>query len=108
MRPVIERIAHTVGHRRGPFLEFLPVTCVSTGYIPLVYAVGAHGAPFIVVAFEPYLRKIFKFMVAGHIFGYQVAMVVYDWLAGGILVVEPSRGLGLKQEIFVVERSHFG
>ena len=51
--PVVEGVAEGVGHGLGPLLELLPVGGVLAGAVALVDAVGAHGAPLVVVAAEP-------------------------------------------------------
>ena len=54
MRPMVQRVAHGVRHGFGPFLELLPVGGVAC-YETFIHAVGAKRAPFVVVAFQPYL-----------------------------------------------------
>ena len=78
MRPVVKRIPHTVGHGLGPFLEFFPVCSVFPRAVTLLYPVGAHGAPFVMVPFKPYFREILELMVRGHILGIKMAVVIYD------------------------------
>ena len=72
----------------------------------LVNAVGAHGTPFVVVAFEPYLSEIVELMVVGHVCRNQMAMIVDDGLAHGIVVVEASCRFSLEEEIVVDEVAH--
>ncbi|OPZ41492.1 MAG: hypothetical protein BWY95_02608 [Bacteroidetes bacterium ADurb.BinA104] len=52
MSPVVQRVAHAIGHGFGPFQEFIPVRCVA-GYIFLGHAVGTQDTPFVVVASQP-------------------------------------------------------
>jgi hypothetical protein len=54
-----------------------------------------------VIAFQPDLEKILKPPVFRHILGRQMAMIIQNRLVFGELVVEPPRGLGVEQEIFV-------
>ena len=54
MSPVIERVAHAVGHGLGPLLELVPVRCI-TGYVFLCHSVGAQCTPFVMVTAQPQL-----------------------------------------------------
>src|SRR5262245_26260568 len=56
MRPVIERIAQRRRYGARPGDEFL-VRARIAGAVAFGYAVGAHRAPLVVVAFEPDLEE---------------------------------------------------
>ena len=68
---------------------------------PAVDAVGAHGAPFIVVAFEPELGEGTEAVVGRDRARREVRVVVDDGLALGVAMVEAARELALEQEIVV-------
>jgi hypothetical protein len=104
--PVVERVAHRIGNRLGPLLELLPIGRILARAILLIDPVGAHGAPFVVVAFEPDLRQVVETVVRSHVLGNQVAMVVDDRHLGRMVVVKTLRSLGLQQEVVVVELFH--
>ena len=104
--PVVERVAHRIGNRLGPLLELLPIGRILARAILLIDPVGAHGAPFVVVAFEPDLRQVVETVIRSHVLGNQVAMVVDDRHLGRMVVVKTLRSLGLQQEVVVVELFH--
>ena len=104
--PMVERVAHGVGNRLGPLLELLPVGGLLAGAVFLVDAVGTHGAPFVVVAFEPDFRQVVETVVLCDIAGNEVAMVVDNRHFGRVLVVEALGCRGLQQEVVVVELFH--
>ena len=86
MRPMVQRVAHGVGHGFGPFLELLPVGGIA-GYEMFVHAVGAERAPFVVVALQPDPGQIGEDMIVGHILGREVAVIVYDGQSFRIVMV---------------------
>ena len=103
---MVERVAHRIGNRLGPLLELLPIGRILARAILLIDPVGAHGAPFVVVAFEPDLRQVVETVIRSHVLGNQVAMVVDDRHLGRMVVVKTLRSLGLQQEVVVVELFH--
>ncbi len=106
VRPVVERVAHRIGHRLGPFSNFSQSVVSSCPCNTSHRPVGAHGAPFVVVAFEPDLRQVVETVIRSHVLGNQVAMVVDDRHLGRMVVVKTLRSLGLQQEVVVVELFH--
>ena len=86
--PCIQRIAH--GHRHGlcPTVIFLPESGVLTCYIFLIYTVGAHCTPLIMVALKPELPEVLKAPVVGNGFGTEVAVVVNYWKSFRMFVIE--------------------
>ena len=95
---MVERIAQTLRHGRGPGLEFFPVAGV-TGDEAFIDAVGTQAAPFVVIAFEPHVRQVGEARIGGDVFGRQVTVVVDDRLVRGVIVVERLGPLGFEQEI---------
>ena len=97
MGPVIERIAQGVRDRAGPGQEFLVGIGVA-GAVALVDAVGAHGAPLVVVALQPDLGEVAELPVLRDVRGGQVAVVVENRLVLGEGVIEMPGGLRLSAE----------
>ena len=100
--PVVERVAQGVGNGARPGAELLLGRDVA-GAIGFVDAVGAHGAPLVVVALQPDFEEVAEAAVGGHVLRRDVAVVVQNRLVFGVFVVEPARGLRGEQEIFVDE-----
>ena len=105
MRPVIERVAERVGDRAGPGLELVPVGRVA-GDQALGHAVGAHRAPFVVIALEPDLGQRLEPVIVGDLVGRQVAVIVDDRLRPRELFVEIDRDRRIEQEIVVEKPLH--
>ena len=105
MRPVIQRVAHGIWYRLGPLLETLPIRSV-TRTVTLRHTVRTHGAPLVVVAVEPYLRKAAETVILGYVARVEMAMVIYDRHLGRMVVIETACRLGLQQEVLVVEFFH--
>jgi hypothetical protein len=103
VRPVIQRIAQRGRHGARPGEVFLVRKSVA-GALAFRHPVGPHGAPFVVIAFQPDLEKILEAPVFRHILGRQMAMIIQNRLVLGELVIQPPRGLGVEQEIFVDKR----
>ena len=70
-------IADQLWHRTCPGQEGAIVGRMP-GDIFFRHAVGAHGAPLVVIAAEPGMRQVAKARVAGHVSGRQMAVVVDD------------------------------
>ena len=75
MSPVIKRIAQRVRHRRGPGAEFFKWHGLA-GAEALAHPVGPHGPPFVMVAFEPDVKKIVELPVARDVLRRKVAMII--------------------------------
>ena len=105
VRPVVQRVAHRVGHRARPRLELLPGRCVSRA-VPLVHAVGPHRAPLVVIAVEPDLGDRGEAVIARHLLRREVAVIVDDGEAGSDAMVEVDRHRALEQEILRQEPRH--
>ena len=102
MRPVIERIAERVRHGGRPGFELVKWTGAARAKT-FRDAVGAHGAPFVMVAFQPDFKKVFELAVGGDVARRNVAMVVKNRLVLGVLVVKFAGRFGAQQKIFVDE-----
>ena len=101
--PVIQRIAQAARHGRRPGEELLIGRRVA-GAEALGHAVGAHGAPLVVIALEPDLEQVVEAPVAGHVGRRQVAVVVENRLPRRMLVIEPARRGAVEQEVVGDER----
>ena len=107
MRPVVERVAHRVGHGLRPLLEGLPRAARAARDVFLRYAVAAHRAPFIVVArvavHQPELGDIAELDVFGNLLRGEMAVVVDDGHLLRMVVVEALRRGGGEHEVVVDE-----
>jgi len=108
VRPVMQRIADGLRDGAGVGEELVVVAGDFAGDEILGHPVGAHGPPLVMVPGEPDLGEILELPVGGDLLGRQVAVIVENGLRRGVLVVEPSRGLGREEEIFVEKRSRGG
>ena len=102
---MVERVTHRVGHRLGPLLELLPIRGIARA-VALGYAICSHCAPLIVVARKPYLREVAELMVARHILGVEVAVIVDDGHFCRVVVVQSLGRRALQKEIFVIKLFH--
>jgi len=105
VRPVVKRVAKRMGHRPGKGKELLVGRRIA-GTKFFGDAVGAHGAPLVVVACQPNLRKVVKPPVLRDVGGGQVAVVIVNRLLLGVIVVEALGGVGVEEEVVVDERFH--
>jgi len=103
---MVQGIAHGVGDSFGPLFKLFPIGGVLAGAEPFVDAVGTHGPPFVVVAFQPDLSQVVKTPVVGNESRVEVAVVVDDGLRFGVLVVERLRDFVVQQEVIVHECFH--
>ena len=85
--PVVQWIADGGWHGGGPSLKFLIERHI-TGAILFVDAIGAHGPPFVMVAFEPNLAKALKVAILCNHLGREVAVEINDGQLAGVLMVE--------------------
>ena len=100
--PVVQRVAHAVGHRFGPLLELLPVACVACD-IFLLDPVAPERTPLVVVASKPEFRDALEAMVLGHLLRIEVTMVVDDGQMGCVVMIKVLRRRRLQQEVLVHE-----
>jgi hypothetical protein len=102
MRPVIERIAECVRHGRRPSLELVEVIGLARAKT-FRDAVGPHGAPFVMVAFKPDLKKVFELAVGRNVARRNMTMIVKNRLGFRVLVVKFASRFGAQQKVFVDE-----
>ena len=100
VRPVIERIAQRRGYGLGPGLELVKRSCIP-GALAFVDIVGSHGAPLVMVAFQPDFGQVSELVVFSDVARREVAVVIEDGLALGVGVKEVPRGAVGKQKVFV-------
>ncbi len=77
MRPVIERVTHSIRHCFRPFFKFF-IAAAPSGYIFLRNTVASHRAPLVMVAPEPYFSQIPELMVVCDHLGDKMAVIVYN------------------------------
>ena len=107
VRPVVERVAEGVGHGGAPGVELLARRGIP-GADALRHAVGAHGAPLVVVSTQPDLGQVGELVVVRDQCLREVAVVVVDRLGLGEVVIQVARGVGLEQEVVVDEEAAHG
>ena len=90
--PVIERIAQRVRNRPSPGKEFLVRLCIARA-VAFRHAVGAHGAPLVVVALEPNLRKIAEAMIVGDLLRGEMAVIVENRLIRCVSAIKMASSL---------------
>ena len=105
MAPVIERVADGQLQRFRPLLELFAVGRAARDVI-FIHAVGAHLAPFVMVAAQPDLRDVVEFAVFADLLRIDVAVIVEDRHVLGEVVEQMLRGVGRQQEILVHKRFH--
>ena len=103
--PMIERITHGMLHGVRPFFKLLVSWFVSRD-IFFRYAVGTHGAPFVVVSTKPYLRQVGKLVVVGYLLWDQVAVIIDDRHFRCVFVIQFLGGIRLEQEIGIEKCLH--
>ena len=103
--PVVDGVAHQGGHNGGEALEFLLEGGLA-GDVLLGHAAGAHHPPLVVVAGQPGLANVGELLVLVNLLGIQVAVVVEDGHALGILMIEPAGRLAVEQKVIGDECFH--
>ena len=100
--PVVKGIAKSVGNGAGPCQEFVKVGSVAGAEV-FGHSIGTHGAPLVVIAFEPDLEQIIEAAIFGDVFRPKVTVVIDDGLGFGVIVVELLSFPGMEKKIFVDE-----
>src|SRR5581483_3693482 len=85
--PMVERITEGTRHRSRPSLELVAWRGGARAKF-LADAIGAHGSPFVVIAFQPDLEEVGKLAVVGDVGRRKVTMEVQDGLRPGKAAVE--------------------
>ena len=93
--PVIQRISDGLFQSLRPLLEFFPVTGIPCN-VAFLHTIGAHLAPFVMIAPQPYLCDILKAAVFGNLFGTDVTVVIQNRHLCRIIVIQNFRGLCLQ------------
>ena len=101
--PVIQGVTQGVGNGLCPLLKLLPVCSVLTGAEALVYAIGTHGTPLIVVTTQPQLCDALKLMVVSNHLRNQVTVIVNDRHLSRMVVIQVLCYLIVEHEVFVVK-----
>ncbi len=99
---MMERISERVRHGGGPGLELLERAGIARAK-PLGHAVGAHGTPFVVIAFEPDFKKVIEPAVGRDVAWRKVAVIIEYRFSLGVLVIKFARRFCAQQKIFVDE-----
>ena len=105
---MVERITKRLRDSRSPLFELLPIRRISSA-IPFGYTVRPHGAPFVVVAFQPRLRQVVESAVLRNVRRREMAVIIDYRQSVGVCVVQTPCGLTGQQEIFMdIRASQFG
>ena len=99
VRPVVERVAQRLRDGARVRHELVVVARVLERDQVFGNPIGPHCAPLVVVASKPDLVEVLEPAVGGDLVRWQVAMVVENGLAGGMLEIESARPSGREQEI---------
>ena len=101
--PMEERVAQSVGHGGGPGLELLAGRAFLAGDEPLRHAVGPHGAPFVMVAFQPGFVQVFEAAVFRQVARGKMTMIINDRLGRGRAVEKLAGDRVGEQKVLVAE-----
>src|SRR5262249_61767358 len=104
MCPVIQGIAQNMWDGARPSEKFFPRLSIARA-IALRHAMGAHGAPLVMVAFQPDLKQIRELSIARDVTRRQMTVIVEDRLLSCIMPVQMTSRLVLKKKI-VGNESH--
>ena len=67
------------------------------------HSVAAHGAPFVMVTFQPNLKQVVELAVFRNVLRGNMAVIVENRLVFGVFVIKLARGLRAEQKIIVDE-----
>ncbi len=104
MRPMVKRVAQGVRHGCTPLLKLFPIAGIASTKT-LVHAVGAHSAPFVMIACQPNFSKVFELLILTYLLGGKMAVVINDRHVFGVLMKEYFGLLGVEQKV-VVDKAH--
>ena len=100
MSPVVKGIANATCYGGSPRQELLIGTGISRAET-FGDTVGAHGPPFVVIAFQPDFHQIVKAAVAGNVVGWDVAVIVHNGQPGGVFVIQMFGGFVAQKEVIM-------
>jgi hypothetical protein len=106
MSPMVERIAEAVRNSGSPSEKFVVKGSV-TGAEGFGDTVGPHGAPLVVIAFEPDLEEVAELAIGGDVRGGKMRMEIEDGERSGKFVIEVAGGGSVEEEV-VVDEGHGG
>ena len=104
--PVIKRVTESIWYSLCPFLELLPVAGVSTCAETLIYTIGTHSTPLVVVTTEPEFCNALELVIIRNHLRDEVAVIIDDWHLSRMIVEKILRCLGVKQEVFIHKLLH--
>jgi hypothetical protein len=91
--PMVERISERVWDSSCPSQEFLVPWSVARAE-PLLYSVGAHCPPFVMVTRNPEIEDVLEPSILANFARREMAMVVENWFRLGIIAVKLARSSG--------------
>lgn len=103
MRPVVERIAQTVGHRLCPGVEFVPRRCLSRD-VRFRNSIRPHRPPLIVITRQPDFEEVGEAVISRDLIRRQVIVEIDDRLIPSEIVIEFPRRKGMQHEVVVDKR----
>src|SRR5262249_31930651 len=95
-------VANGVRHGRGPRLEFFK-GFGAAGAKTLSDAVETHGAPFVMIAFEPDFREVAELAVLGGGAAGKGAGEEGEGRSLGVVLIKPARRARVEQKVIVDE-----
>ena len=104
--PVIQGVTEGVRHGLSPLLKLFPIAGILTGAVFLIYTVGTHGTPLVVVTTQPQLCDALKLMIVGHHLWNQVTVIVDNRHLSRMVVIQVLGYLSLQNEVLVIELFH--
>ena len=104
--PVIERVTESIRHCFSPLLELLPVASISTCAEALIYTIGTHSTPLVVVAAEPKFCNTLKLVIIGYHLRDEVAVIIDNWHFSRMIVEKILCSLRVEQEVFIHKLLH--
>lgn len=100
--PVVERVTQGLRDGFGPGEEFIAGSGISSAKA-LIDAVGAHGPPLVVVAFEPDFEEVGELTVVGDVARGEMVVVVENRFLRSVLMVQSARSGTLQQKVVMNE-----
>ena len=104
--PVVQRITECIRYCLCPLLKLLPVACISTCAETLIYTIGTHSTPLVVVTAQPKLCDALELMIIGNHLRDEVTVIVDDRHFRRMIVIQILRSFGVEQEVFIHKMFH--